>query len=83
VKTGRFKLRTALHLVASREAVKGRLMRRARIDDVESAIEERFNEYERSTAPVLAWLSEHGIKVVDIDAERTPEEVNSDIIKQL
>jgi adenylate kinase len=83
VKAGRFKIRTALHLVASREAVKERLVKRARIDDVESAIEERFNEYERSTAPVLEWLAGHGVKVVDIDAERTPEEVNADIIKEL
>lgn len=83
VKSGRFDLKVALHLVASREAVKHRLMKRARIDDVEAAIEERFNEYERSTAPLIAWLTEHSVKVVDIDAERTPEEVNSDIVKHL
>ena len=83
VKAGRFDLKAAFHLVASREAVKQRLVKRARIDDVEAAIEERFNEYERSTAPVLDWLSKHGVKVVDINAERTPEEVNSDIVKYL
>lgn len=83
VGAGRFDLKAAFHLVASREAVKGRLMKRARIDDVEAAIEERFNEYERSTAPVIDWLSKHGVKVVDIDAERTPEEVNSDIVSHL
>lgn len=83
VKAGRFKLDTAIHLVASRQAVKDRLMKRARIDDVESAIEERFNEYERSTAPLIEWLDKHGVKVVDIDAERTPEEVNADIVKHL
>ncbi len=83
VKAGRFDLKAAFHLVASREAVKNRLMKRARIDDVESAIEERFNEYERSTAPLIEWLSKHGVKVLEINAERTPEEVNTDIIKHL
>ncbi len=83
VKTGRFDLKAAFHLVASREVVKERLMKRARIDDIESAIEERFNEYQRSTAPVIEWLSEHGVKVVDINAERPPETVNDDIVSHL
>lgn len=83
VNTGRFNMKAAFHLVASRQAVKERLMRRARIDDVESAIEERFNEYERSTAPVLGWLSKNGVEVVEVNAERSPEEVNSDIVKYL
>lgn len=83
VGTGRFDLKSAFHLVASREVVKDRLMKRARIDDVEAAIEERFNEYQRSTAPVIEWLAEHGVKVVDINAERPPEKVNDDIVKHL
>jgi adenylate kinase len=83
VKAGRFKLDKAFHLVSSRDAVKDRLVKRARIDDVESAIEERFNEYERSTAPLIKWLDEHGVEVINIDAERTPEQVNADIVERL
>jgi adenylate kinase len=83
VKAGRFKLRGAFHLIASHDAVKKRLMNRGRIDDVEAAIEERFNEYKRSTEPLLTWLSDHGVKVVNIDAERPPEVVNQDIVKYL
>ncbi len=83
VKAGRFKLDTAIHLTASRSAVKERLMGRARIDDKDSAIEKRFDEYEKSTKPLLDWLKQNGIKVIDIDAERTPEEVNADIVKNL
>ncbi len=83
IKAGKFGLRAAFHLVASREAVKQRLIKRARIDDVESAIEERFNEYQRSTAPVIEWLEQHGVDVVNVDAERPPEAVNADIINYL
>jgi adenylate kinase len=83
VKEGRFKLRAAFHLVASKDAVKARLMRRARIDDVEGAIEKRFEEYERSTAPLLKWFNEHGVTVTDINAERPPEAVNTDIVSYL
>jgi adenylate kinase len=78
-KTGRFELKTAFHLVASREAVKERLLGRARIDDKEAAIEKRFDEYERATAPLLQWLKDNGVRVTDINAERTVEAVNQDI----
>ncbi|MEK7059228.1 MAG: nucleoside monophosphate kinase [Patescibacteria group bacterium] len=83
VKAGRFDLSQAFHLVASREAVKRRLMSRARIDDKEEAIEERFNEYERSTAPILDWLQKNAVEVINIDAVRSVEDVNQDIVNHL
>jgi adenylate kinase len=83
VKAGRFKLDTAFHLVASREAVKKRLLNRARIDDKEDAIEARFDEYEKSTAPLLDWLAQHGVNVVNVDAERSVEEVNTELAQHL
>jgi adenylate kinase len=83
VKNGRFKLNIAFHLNASRETVKRRLLNRARIDDKEAAIEERFAEYERSTMPLLKWLSENGVKVIEINAERSVEEVNDDMVSHL
>lgn len=79
VKTGRFKIRTALHLVASREAVKARLIDRARIDDTEDSIEQRFDEYERSTAPILEWLAANGVDVYNAQAEQSREEVFKDL----
>lgn len=83
VKTGRFGLKLAFHLVASRQAVKARLMKRARIDDVEASIEQRFNEYQRSTEPLIKWLSANGVKVIDINAERPPEAVNTELLSYL
>jgi adenylate kinase len=80
---GRWPLKIAFHLVASREAVKQRLISRGRIDDKQTAIEARFNEYERSTKPLLNWLSEHGVEVIDIDAERSVEAINDDLVKYL
>jgi adenylate kinase len=82
-KASRFKLDTAFHLVASRQAVKSRLLDRARIDDKEGAIEARFDEYERSTMPLLSWLADHGVRVINIDAERPPSAVNEDLVKYL
>ena len=82
-KAGRFPLSTAFHLVASRDAVKQRLMKRGRLDDKEQAIEARFDEYERSTSPLLSWLTDHGIDVVNVNAERSVQAVNDDLINYL
>lgn len=81
--TGRFELQQAFHLQASREAVKQRLLNRARVDDTEAAIEKRFDEYQRSTEPLLKWLEEHGVEVVNINAERPVEIINQDIVGRL
>jgi adenylate kinase len=83
VEAERFRLDVAFHLQASREAVKERLIGRARIDDTDSAIEARFNEYERSTMPLLEWLTRHSIKVINVNAERSVEEVNKDLAHYL
>jgi adenylate kinase len=83
VEAGRLQLDMALHLEASREAVKQRLLGRARIDDTEAAIEARFDEYERSTRPLLKWLSKHNVKVINVDAERSVETINNDLAQYL
>jgi adenylate kinase len=83
VKNGRFKLNGAIHLLASREAVKARLMNRGRLDDKESVIEARFDEYEKLTHPLLKWFGENGVDVIDVNAERAVEDVNTDLIQYL
>lgn len=83
VTAGRFTLDAAFHLVASREAVKARLLNRARADDVDDSIEKRFNEYEKLTAPILQWLADNNITVINVDAEREVAVINSDIISNL
>lgn len=82
-KAGRFTIDHVFHLVASREAVKQRLMKRGRLDDKEDAIEERFNEYERSTTPLLKWLEENACPVTNVDAERPIEAVNGELVSHL
>lgn len=81
VASGRFSISNVFHLVASRDAVKARLFNRARVDDKEDAIEARFNEYERSTQPLLSWFEDNGIIVHNINAERTVDAVNDDLVK--
>ena len=81
VDSGRFKITNVIHLVASRDAVVARLINRGRVDDQPAAIDERINEYERSTQPLITWLEDHGVPVNNVDAEREVSKVNDDLVK--
>jgi len=79
-KAGHFKLDKVLHLKVSREAVKARLLDRGRQDDHNDAIEERFNEYERATLPILEHLKEAGVQVIGINGEQSVDNVHQTIM---
>lgn len=83
VKSGRFSLSHVFYLTASKDAVKARLRARGRLDDEESVIEERFKEYERLTQPVLDWLKQQNVPIIEIDAERSTTDVNRDVVNHL
>lgn len=68
------------HLRASREVVKQRLLGRGRPDDNELAINKRFDEYEKSTLPILEFFKEQDISVFEINAERPVEEIHEQIM---
>lgn len=78
--SGRFTIQYVLHLQASRAAVKARMQTRARADDHDDAIEFRFNEYEQTTVPILAYYREHGIEVIEVNGEQPIEDVHTQII---
>lgn len=80
VKQGRIKLSKVIHLTASEEVVRERLLARGRQDDTEEAIAERFREYRAVTLPILEHLQGEGIGACDIDASQTPREVHDQIV---
>lgn len=82
-KKGKFHITEVFHLIASKEAVKARLKERGRPDDYDKAIEERFQEYEKQTLPIIHWFEKEGIPVVEINAERPVEEVHQEIVAKL
>lgn len=79
-KKDRFQIRYVLHLQASREAVKARLRDRARPDDNENAVEERFNEYERKTFPLIDYFNQNGVEIVEVNGEGDIETIHKDIV---
>ena len=79
VENGRFELNTVLNLVASEDVVLKRLMSRGRPDDSREAIQERFEEYEQVTRPILQHFRDRGVAVYDVDADRDPLVIHDEI----
>jgi adenylate kinase len=81
VHKGRFALSAVVHLAASEEVVRARLLDRARPDDTEEAIAKRFSEYNSVTLPILEHLEREGAKVCKINAAQDPRVVHDAILK--
>lgn len=81
VEEGRFDLSAVIHLTASEDVVRSRLLTRARLDDTEDAITERFREYSVVTLPIIAHLKKVGARVCDIDAAQDVRHVHDAILK--
>ncbi len=83
VKNGRFELTAIFNLAASPEVVKERLLARGRLDDTESAINTRFEEYKTTTLPILEHFKRAGVEVYDIDAAQEPIAVHDEIMRHI
>jgi adenylate kinase len=75
-KAGRFKIKGIIHLIIEPKIAEERLEKRGRLDDYDSGvIEKRFAEYKRSIDPTLTYLEDRGMKVFEIQAAGTVDEV--------
>lgn len=83
VKHGQLELTAVIHLQASEEVVKARLLSRGRQDDESEAIARRFEEYQQTILPILENFKKADVKVFDIDASETVEAVHDKIEKVL
>ncbi len=76
-------LDAVIHLQASREVVKRRLLSRGRLDDNEQAIDKRFAEYEQATLPIVTSFKEKNISVIEIDGEDDIDTTHRKILKSI
>ncbi|HSX31331.1 MAG TPA: nucleoside monophosphate kinase [Candidatus Saccharimonadales bacterium] len=83
VEAGRVRLPVVVNLEIGEGAIRDRLQKRARLDDTEAAISQRYNDYEAVTRPLLKYMQKKGIKILEIDAEGSPAEVHDRICKAL
>jgi adenylate kinase len=81
VHKGRFALTAVVHLSASEEVVRQRLLGRGRQDDTDEAISKRFSEYRNSTLPIIEHLEREGARVCNIDASQEVRTVHDAILK--
>jgi adenylate kinase len=72
-----------INLEASKNVILERLLSRGRPDDVQEVIEKRFDEYQEVTLPILGWFKEQGIQVLDINGERSIEDIHAEIMQKL
>jgi adenylate kinase len=76
-------LQAVVHLEVGRDELLRRLLARARsdgrVDDNETVIRHRLDVYDKETAPMLEFYAARGL-AVDIDGERSVEEVFSSIV---
>lgn len=83
IHAGRLDLTAIFNLQASQEVVKDRLLARARQDDTESVIAKRFEEYEKSTLPILEHFKRENAPVYDINAAQDPISVHDDMMRHI
>lgn len=81
VSSADIKMTAVIHMTASQQTVKKRLLGRGRPDDTEAAINQRFLEYEKTIIPILDYLKARGFKIYDIDGEGSVEQ-EAELIKQ-
>ncbi len=79
----RFELDAVVHLSASEEVVRERLLSRGRMDDHEDAIAERFREYQAMTLPILEHFQQEKVHIYTVDAAESPKDVHDQIVAYL
>ncbi|MCA9347559.1 nucleoside monophosphate kinase [Candidatus Saccharibacteria bacterium] len=72
-------VRLVIHLKIEDDVAIERLLKRGREDDSEDAIKVRMSGYHRDIGSVLSIFNDYGIKIVEIDASQSVDDVQSEI----
>lgn len=83
VKHGQLKVTGVIHLTASEQVVRERLIGRGRPDDHDEAIAERFKEYEEAAKPILEHFKAAQVPVFDINGEQEVQTIHKAIVEAL
>lgn len=83
VKNGQVKLTALINFKLTSEEAQKRLKLRARHDDTDDSINQRFNFYLTSVIPAMEYLVKQGYKLIEIDGNQPVEQVAAEISKAL
>lgn len=78
-----FTVDSVIHLLIPKEQAVKRLVKRARPDDHESAINRRFGIYEKELPVILEKLATSGLKIHEINATSDVETVHQEILEAI
>lgn len=75
---------TVIHLDITEEVSIDRLMARGRVDDTREEIAERLSWYDSKVVPAIDFFrNTNGYKVLDIDGDRSVEEISQEILSKI
>lgn len=72
-----------IYIDVAKDELLRRLLLRGRHDDNEPAIRKRFEEYSKSTSPIIDDYREKGIKIIEVRGEGPIEEIQNEILQAL
>lgn len=81
--SGRIDIEALIYLDVPKDELIKRLLLRGRHDDNEAAIKKRFEEYSRSTSPIIDDYKKRGIKIIQVDGSGSIEDIQSEILASL
>lgn len=76
-------IQALIYLDVPKDELIKRLLARSRHDDNEPAIRRRFEEYSKSTSPIIENYKDKGIKIIEIDGQGSIETIQSSILDAL
>lgn len=76
-------IEAVIYLQVSRDELVSRLIARGRADDTKEAIQTRFDEYAKSTLPIIEDYQSRGIKIIEIEGTGSIEVIHSQIMEGL
>ncbi len=82
-KVGLLEISRVIHIRATQEVVTERLLDRGRADDNAEAIQRRFSEFNSTVLPIIEELKNFGVSVIEVDGDKSKEEVHAQIVAGL
>lgn len=83
MKHKQLKITAVIHINASQDVVAERLLSRGRPDDTREALNQRFEEYDKATRPIISEMKAAQVPVFDINGENNIETVHDEILRTL
>lgn len=80
---GVIQIEAVIDIHVSKQVVTERLVARGRADDKPEVIARRYDDYQKTTLPIIQWYKDEGITVHEIHGERDIDSIHAEIMKKI